>query len=90
MNACEHLMGRDGEEGASLRSVVPSDRTRNNRHKLNHMKFCPEKTREKKEKTQLFYIFTGQLLAQAAQNGCRCSILGGYSNLTAHNRGNLV
>ena len=65
INAYEFLKGGCQEDGARLFSVVPSDRTRGNRHKLKHRTFHLNMSKNSLE--------CDRALKQAAQSGCGVS-----------------
>jgi len=70
----KYLIGGN-EEGARFCSVVPSDKTRSNGHKLKYRKF--------QVNTNYFFFFpTGQALEQVNQRCCGVSILGDTWKLT--------
>ena len=78
----KYLMGENEEEGASLFSTVPTDRTRGDGHKLKYMKF---------HLTQEYPFFTvRESLEQVAQRGCGVFLPGDTQNRTTHSPGRPV
>lgn len=69
INVHKYVKGGCKKGRARLFSVVPSDKTRENRHKLKHVRFH---LHQKKH----FYHESDQALAQIAQRGCRVPVLG--------------
>ncbi|KAK4815684.1 hypothetical protein QYF61_005430 [Mycteria americana] len=74
-----YMMGSNEEGGVRLFSMMPTDRTRGNGHKVKHMKFHVN--------TTLFYCEGSQTLAQVAQRHCGVLIRGDTQNLTGHSSG---
>ena len=77
MNAYKYLKAGYQEDGARLFSVVPSNRTRGNRHKWKHRKF---QVNEEK----CVYFESDRAVEQAAQEGCGVSFSGGLQNPPEH------
>jgi len=71
VNAYKYLKGGCQEDGARLFSLVPSDRTRGNRHKLKHGTFHLNM-----RKNFFTLRMTEPALEQAAQRGCGVSFSG--------------
>jgi len=70
----QHLIGGCKDDGARLFSVVPSDRTKDNGHKLKHWGWGEAFHHLKIRKH--FFTVKVTALAQVAQRGCVVSLFG--------------
>ena len=77
MNAYKFLMGEGQMNEAWLILLMASIRTRGNRHKLVHRKFCTNMRKN-------FSCEGDGALEKATQRGCGVSFSGGIQNLPGH------
>ena len=84
INGYKYLEGGCEEGRAGLFSMVSTDRTRGNVHKVNRRRFYLI------IRNPFFTVRVGKALAQDAQRGCGVSILGGIQKLSGHCPGHVV